>query len=138
MDKRLTPILESEAFRNVAAAVRRATVNEQYMKAKGQDVFDVHYGLVQELRRKARFRDQFVAVLCDFAASYNSENARREEQLKGGAGRRRPALTTSDLQEFIRLVDDYGSELVAMLLVAYGTARELREAEPDDLATASA
>ena len=139
MDKKLAPILENKGFRNVAAAIRRATVNEQYLKARNQDVFEIHYGLVQDLRRKARFRDQLVAALCGFVEQYNRENARREEQLKGGPGRRRPSVTTEDLEEVIRLIDEYGPEVVAMLLVAYGTAREPRETDvPAETAAAPA
>ncbi len=139
MEKKLGPVLQNKGFRSVAAAIRRATVNEQYMKARNQDVFEIHYGLVQDLRRKARFRDQFVAALCGFVDQYNRENARREEQLKGGPGRRRPSVTTEDLDAVIGLVDEYGSEVIAMLLVAYGTAREPRDSEvPGDQMAASA
>jgi len=42
-------------------------------------------------------------------------------------GRRRPQVTTSDLEQVISLIDIYGSETVAMLLLAYGSAREPRE-----------
>lgn len=129
MERKLTPILENAGFRNVATAIRRATVIEQYMKAKRQDVFEIHYGLVPDLRRKARFRDQFVEALCDFVDRYNRENARRAEQLKDRPGRRRDSVTTGDIQEVIRLVDEHGPQLVAMLLIAYGTAKEPKEAE---------
>jgi hypothetical protein len=44
-------------------------------------------------------------------------------------------LRTTDLEEVVRLVDTYGSEVVANLLIAYGYAREPREAEADSIST---
>ncbi|MCA3748044.1 MAG: hypothetical protein IN808_02765 [Rubrobacter sp.] len=122
-------IVDDPGFRAVAAAIRRATVIEQYHKAKDNQVFEIEYGLFQDLKRKARFPEQFISALSDFVARYNYENARREEQLKGKGGRRRPRLTTSDLDHVVELVDTKGSEPVAMLLIAYGSARDPRTSE---------
>ena len=36
-------------------------------------------------------------------------------------------LRTSDIQDIIKLVDNFGAEVVANLLVAFGYAREPRE-----------
>jgi hypothetical protein len=134
-DRPLKRILDDEGFRHIAAAIRRATVSEQFYNARGQQVYQIHYGLFQDLERKARFRDQFVAALAAFITDYNTENARFAErsarQGKDGTaesgGRRRPQVTTDDLDHVISLIDTYGSETVAMLLLAYGSAREPRE-----------
>jgi len=147
---KLQPILNNEGFKNVAGAIRRATVSEQFIKARtGQQTYEIHYGLFQDLERKARFQSQFVAALSAFITDYNTENARiaerRARSERGGtgnaAGRRRPQITDKDVKDIMILIDDHGSEPVAMLLLAYGSAREVRDpdmvqdAAPDDLST---
>ena len=64
--KPLRPILDDEGFKHIAAAIRRATVTEQFYNSRGQQQYEIHYGLFQDLERKARFRDQFVAALSAF------------------------------------------------------------------------
>lgn len=138
-NKPLKPILDDDGFKHVATAIRRATVSEQFTKARtGQQTYEIHYGLFQDLERKARFRDQFVGALTAFITDYNTENARiAERNARPGkegptesGGRRRPQVTTDDIERVVSLIDAYGSESVAMLLLAYGSAREPREAAP--------
>ena len=127
-EKRFAPILESEGFRNFAYAIRHSTVIPQHRKArKLNTLYDIRYGLGAELKRKATVEDEFIVALMDFAQSYNRENAQVLES-KGQQMRR--DLRTFDVEEMVRLVDEYGSEVVANLLVAYGYAREPRE-EPE-------
>ena len=124
-EKHFTPILESEGFRNFAYAIRHSTVIPQSRKARGLDtLYDIRYGLGEELKRKATVREEFIAAVMNFAQSYNRENAQVLES-KGQQMRR--DLRTSDIEDMVRLVDQYGSEVVAHLLVAYGYAREPRE-----------
>lgn len=125
-------IVDDPGFRAVAGAIRRATVTEQYHKSQRNQVFEVEYGLFQDLKRKARFPDQFVAALSEFVNTYNVQNARREEQLKGKGGRRRPRLKVEELDHVVELIDRHNSETVAMLLIAYGSARDPRA--PDEAA----
>jgi hypothetical protein len=136
MEKRYSSIVENEGFRNIARAIRRATVTEQFHKAQRRtQVYEIHYGLFHELRRSAAFPEKLCQAVADFVASYNAENARLAERLaKPGRElpRRRDQVTTRDLEEFTRLVDEFGSETVGYLLVAYGSAREPREAEPSE------
>ncbi len=123
--KSLTPILESEGFRNVAYAIRHSTIIPQSRKARGQEyLYDVRYGLGADLKRKATVRDEFVAALSNFMQSYNQENV---QKLESTGQQMRKDLRTSDIEEVVQLVDEYGSEVVANLLVAYGYARESRE-----------
>jgi hypothetical protein len=61
--------------------------------------------------------------------SYNQENA---QKLENTGQQMRKDLRTSDIQEVVRLVDEYGPEVVANLLVAYGYAREPREEEGEE------
>jgi hypothetical protein len=125
-------IVNNPGFRAIAAAIRRATVTEQFHKAQGRQEYEIHYGLFQDLRQKARFKDQVVAHLSSFIASYNHENARKAEQAarqqgKSSERRHRPQVTLQQLDEVIGLIDRFGSEVVTMLLVAYGSARDPRE-----------
>ena len=128
-NKPLLPIVENEGFQNVAYAIRYSTVIPQSRKARGQDsLYEVRYGLGAELKRKATVRDEFIVALGDFLQSYNQENAQKLENTRQ---QMRRDLRTTDLEEVVRLVDTYGSEVVANLLIAYGYAREPREAEAE-------
>ncbi|AEG16476.1 hypothetical protein Desku_2975 [Desulfofundulus kuznetsovii DSM 6115] len=121
----LKTIIENEGFQNIARAIRRATVNAQYRKASGTQVFEIHYGLAQEWKRKVKFQDQFVIALSDFVQKYNAENARHAEQKK----ERRESISDKDLDEVLELINKNGSELVGMLLLAYGYAKEEKSKE---------
>lgn len=123
-DPRLTPILESEGFQNIAYAVRQSTVTAQYRKQQGDRKYDVRYGLGQELARKAIYPDSFIATLSDFLHKYNAENA---QVMENRSGPYRRSIKTTDIDDIVRLIDEYGSETVANLLIAYGYARAPRE-----------
>lgn len=124
-DKRLSYILEQEGFQNIAYAIRQSTVTAQYRKQQGDRKYDVRYGLGQELARKSRYPHEFISILSDFLHKYNAENAR---VLETRPGPYRRSITTSDIDTITALIDDYGSETVAKLLIAYGYARTPREA----------
>jgi hypothetical protein len=134
-DENLSPILESEGFQNVAEAIRRSTVIPQYI-GRSTSLYDVRYGLGQDLKRKAHYKDDFIMALSDFMQSYNAENARVAEDLK----RRYPgelpedvrrklrgSIQTTDITEIVRLVDTYGAKPVCNLLVAFGYAKSPKE-----------
>lgn len=125
-EKRLTPILESEGFQNIAYAIRQSTVTAQYRKQQGDRKYDVRYGLGQNLARKARYPESFITALSDFLHKYNAENA---QVMETRSGRYRRSIKTSDIEEVVRLIDDYGSEPIANLLIAYGYARVTHEEE---------
>ncbi len=128
-----SPILENEGFREIAAAIRRATVTAQYQAARESGYpFEVRYGLGQELLRAAAYPEDFIAALSAFLQSYNAENARIAERLAKGslaplARNRRAAVQTSHIKEIVKLIDDYkSSDLICKMLVAYGYARDPR------------
>ncbi|HID34815.1 MAG TPA: hypothetical protein EYP25_09675 [Anaerolineae bacterium] len=127
---KLSPILQSQGFRNIAEAIRRSTVIPQYI-GRQQSQYDIRYGLGQELKRKAQYPDEFIQALAEFMQSYNEENARVYERTKG-KGIRRKAITTQDIEEILALVDEYGSRTVANLLIAFGYARDPREESTDN------
>jgi len=126
-EPRLTKILESPGFQNIAYAIRQSTVTAQYRKQQGDRRYDVRYGLGLELARKANYAAEFVAALSDFLHKYNAENA---QVMEGRAGPYRRSVQTRDIDAIVALVDEYGAPLVCNLLVAYGYAREPRAGEP--------
>lgn len=132
-DKSLRPILENEGFQNVATAIRQSTVNPQRAKISGKRVYDIRYGLGNDLKRKANYNDDFIQILTDFMHSYNQENVQIEESYKGQPPFRRKQLTTADITEIVSLIDEYGAKTIGNMLVAFGYARVPREA--DDAAT---
>ena len=118
---RLTRILETNGFQNIAYAIRQATVTAQYRKQQGDRRYDVRYGLGQQLARKAAYPNEFLAELADFLAKYNAETAQVMEQRRGPYRR---SIRTSDIDEVVALIDEFGdSRLICNLLVAYGYAR---------------
>ncbi len=144
MDENLSKILEDEGFRNFAAAIRRATRGAVYAKLRGNKTYPVHYGLAQDLNRKARYKTDFVGALADFATEYNSENLRVSERLNSQdlseeerRKRRRPDLSTEDIAATTKLLDTCDSTTVAKLLIAFGYAKSPQDPTDPDPETAS-
>lgn len=131
--KPLKPILDNQGFQNIAAAIRRSTRNALYAKIskapKRSDEYkyEVRYGLAQELKRKAIYPEEFAAALGEFVTEYMAENYRAAEREK----RQRPAVTTADLEQVISLMDTHNPTTVAMLLIAYGYAKDTESKEQD-------
>lgn len=134
--KQFSRIVENTGFQNVAYAIRHSTVVPQFWKAqykqgkvKQPPLYDIRYGLGAELKRKAVVKEEFLTALADFLHNYSQENV---QILERTGQQMRKDVRTSDLEEITRLVDEFGSEVVAHLLVAYGYAREPREAVTSD------
>lgn len=121
-------IVADPGFEAVARAVRRATVQAQFLKSNGvKDIRDIRYDLIPELRRARAVPDStlFVEAVADFVTTYNRENARRRE-----LGKQAPAnVHTDEFARFLHLVDEHGANVVGALLCAYGTCVEPRETE---------
>lgn len=117
------PVIQSDGFQNIAAAIRRSTVSLQYAKGLGKTpTFDIRYGLAQELIRRSNYPDEFIAALSDFVARYNLETAQTFETSKGKIGRKR--VTESDLSEIVELLaQGFSAGTIARLLVAFGSAK---------------
>jgi hypothetical protein len=126
---RLSEILMNQGFQNIAYAIRQSTVVAQYRKKQGERKYDVRYGLGQELARKARYPQEFAAALADFLHRYNAENAQVMETRPKPYRR---SVRTSDIDDVIALIDRFGSETVANLLIAYGYARSGDEGSSAD------
>jgi DNA-dependent RNA polymerase auxiliary subunit epsilon len=116
----IAPILASEGFQRIAYAIRQSTVTAQYRKKQGDRKYDVRYGLGQELIRKARYKADFITALSQFMLDYNAENAQVMETRPAPY---RGSIRTSDIDQLVALMDEYGSQTVANLLIAYGYAR---------------
>jgi hypothetical protein len=126
MAPQLSPIIADPGFEAIAQAVRRATVQAQFLKANGaNDVREIRYDLLPELQRARRLgdREAFIQVVADFVARYNAENARRREMKKQAPAN----VRTEEFARFVRLVDEYGAGVVGALLCAYGTCVERRD-----------
>jgi hypothetical protein len=131
-DKKMKTILESTGFQNVAAAIRRSTVIPQFFKARGERrPYSVRYGLGSEFLRRAAYPDRFVQTLGKFLHDYNRETVQVFERYEGNPPVRRARVTTNDIRELVTLIDEYGSQTVANLLVAFGYAREPHEPEAE-------
>ncbi len=120
------PILQNEGFRNIAKAIRNVTVKAQY---SGGKPYSVYYGMAQDLKRKSLNKKDLVNYLSEFVGLYNNENVRVFERTKA---QKRKNITTSDIENIITLIDEYGSELVGKLLLAFGYAKEEREESKEE------
>lgn len=129
-EKPLKVIVENEGFRNIAKAIRQSTVVPQFQKVTGDTPYDVRYGLADDLRRKSRSTREFVAALSEFMQQYNKENKRVYARNPGAV---RADITTSDIEQFVALLDEYDTAMVANLLIAFGYAR-VKKDDKDDAA----
>lgn len=116
-EPKLKPIIENEGFQRIAEAIRRSTITPQYLGKNS--LYDVRYGLGQELKRRANYPHEFIIALSDFLQSYNAENARVFEVKKQ---QMRKNVQTEDISEIVRLIDEHGAPVVAHLLLAFGYA----------------
>jgi hypothetical protein len=86
--------------------------------------------LGQQLARKSAYPEEFLAELGEFMHLYSAENAQYFE--KRGKNPFRKNLTTQDIEDVTRLIDQFGSKLVCNMLVAFGYATEAKEANKED------
>lgn len=122
----LSRIIENSGFRNIATAIRRSTVIPQYQKVAGDTPYEVRYGLADDLRRKARNRNEFISALSEFMQQYVQENKRVFAREKRAV---RADITTKDIAELVQLIDEYDTLTIANLLIAFGYARDPKAPE---------
>ncbi len=118
--KDYTPILDNTGFQNIAKAIRACTVQLRYFKdvKKQPTNFKVWHGLGDDLRRRAHNPDDFIEDLSNFVHRYTQESS----NVQVDTGDTRAFIREDDLYEVIALVKEYGSRVVANLLVAAGYA----------------
>jgi hypothetical protein len=123
----LTEITEDPGFLRIARAINSATVYAGKIQTKGGAVeldWQRNYGLAQRLSSQAGSKKDFIIELMTFLSSYENENLRLSEQLqKDGKTLRRIWTTNEDLDRVIALIEKFGSNLVANLLITYGYSR---------------
>lgn len=131
MDKKFGNILKNQGFRNISRAIRKSTISEQYAKSRGEQLYEIKYGLAQDLIRKSDYEEELIAFLSEFIVSYNQETAKFAEKNKD-KDKLRPTIKQQDIDDLISLIDEYGSSIVGRLLCAYGYTLERRSEEPGD------
>jgi hypothetical protein len=138
-DPVLSNIIASPGFRDVAYAIRKSTViaqwNTEDAKKKGKRYpYEIRYGLHQTLLRRATRKQEFIADLSAFLTQYQAETVQLEETMSKRNipfpfEYQRRSVRTTALEEIVALIDEYGSEPVASLLIAYGYARLPRQVD---------
>jgi hypothetical protein len=127
LEPALEDILSHAAFRRVSAAIRQATVVAHFARQQRRPGFDPQYDLIETLAGAAdRHPREFLRELYEFAARYNDETMRRNEQLPPAA--RRAMLHGEDLEQVTAWVLDDRRGLVPAALLAFGTSRSGRAA----------
>jgi hypothetical protein len=122
----LTKITQNSGFLHISKAINSATVYAGKISTKNGMVeldWQRHYGLAQRLSSQAGSKKEFVIELTAFLASYENENLRISEKLQKSGKFSRIKTSKDDLDQVIQLIEDFGSSLVANLLIAYGYAK---------------
>ena len=122
------PILENPGFQAIASAIRACTVTERYwqdVKNMKSRPFKVRHGLGDDLLRYAHDAERFLIELSSFLHDY----ARESSNVQANSGETRAFVTTENIADVAQLVNDYGSRIVAHLLVAVGYASDYRKSD---------
>lgn len=140
MTNQYSELFAASGFREVAMAIRAATVGAQTLKRLREQgrvdegPRDIRYDLLPELRRKKSLPGgtEFLAAVAEFVGTYNQESARRLET-KRRTGIRR--VSENDLADFVSQFERFRAagqaEVFGSLLLAYATCKAER-AESED------
>lgn len=126
-------------FHNIAYAIRQSTVIPQRQlanfkagKQPDKPLYDVRYGLGNNLRRKTDNVADFISALTEFINLYNAEtdqiyentSEQRKNDPNYGRGRYRSRIGIKDLDDILRLIKQCNNNvaLVCNMLAAYGYA----------------
>jgi hypothetical protein len=124
------PIMASEGFQRIATAIRDCTVKARYFKDVKRDTtyaFKVRHGLGDDLLRHAHNPEKFIGELSSFLHDY----ARESSNVQVDSGKTRTFVSERDVFEIIALIQQYGSFVVAHLLVATGYSSDYRAKAED-------
>ena len=125
----LSEIIQDEGFKAVAQAIRKSTVTLQYTP-KDQRKFEIRYGLAQQLRSKAKSKEDLATFIGEFVGTYNAETARNAE--KNGGKPIRANVKDEEQIRFYTLLDKHPARLIGALLASYGFALNKKDAPVDD------
>ncbi len=127
-------IIANPGFQNIAYAIRQSTRKALHWteieKQRGRRYpYDIRYGLGQELVRAAPFPSKFLSKLSDFLLEYNNETMQVEDLMRKRGlpfpfPHQRRSIDQNDITQIVQLIDQFGSEPVAKLLIAYGYATD--------------
>lgn len=137
IDKNYKVVFENQGFKNIARAIRNSTILAQYRKNNNDKIkYPIRYGLAQDIRRKAPYKDELIEYISDFITWYNKETARVAEKhpelLK--EGKIRATIKYQDIEDFISLLEDskFDSNVIGKLLCAYGYALDRENENKSD------
>jgi len=114
-------ILEDPHFQKVADAINYCTVYARYKKDVQQDstfFYKVRHGLGDDLLRNAHDPARFITDLSKFIHDYHRESM----NVQVDNNTTRASVEPSDIHAITELIAQYGSNIVAHLLVASGYA----------------
>ena len=146
-EPKLGEIVKNPGFLQVAYALRHSTVIPQRSKARGLDrLYEPKYGLIQDLKRKGQYKDEFIAALTDFVSSYNLETEQVFERKKGFSNPediglrkfQRSRVERQHLDSVVELVEANGSTLICNMLAAYGSAVDTKSKQEREAARVDA
>lgn len=136
----LTEITKDPGFLRIAQAINSATVYAGTVRDKNGQAKETGweriYGLAQRLSSQSGSKKDFIIEISAFLASYENENLRIDEELRKKGKPHRIWTTKEDLDRLIHLIDNFGSSIVANLLIAYGYAKgwgKAKESETKDI-----
>lgn len=115
------PILENPGFQAIAGAINYCTSYSRYKKDVQKDrtfPFKVRHGLGDDLLRNAHNPELFLSDLSDFIHDYRRESI----SVHANTGKTRSEIEADHIYDVTALVAEYGSRIVAHLLVATGYA----------------
>ncbi|MEO0561223.1 MAG: hypothetical protein AAF125_03870, partial [Chloroflexota bacterium] len=127
------PIMDAEqhpGFYNIAYAINRCTVYARYKNDVQKDKsfkYKTRHGLGDDLLRNAHNPAQFIVDLSRFVHDYQQESV----SVRADAGKGRPAIQPDDLDDITALIAQYGSKVVAHMLVAAGYASRFPDKNTD-------
>ena len=127
------PIMDAEkhpGFHNIAAAINSCTVYARYKNDVQKDKsfgFKTRHGLGNDLLRNAHNPEQFIADLSRFIHDYQQESA----NVRVDTGKSRQAIQPEDMSDITDLIAEYGSKVVAHMLVAAGYASRFPDRSTD-------
>lgn len=119
------PILDNPGFQKIAGAIGYCTSYARYKKDVQKDrtfPFKVRHGLGDDLMRNAHDPELFLLDLSTFIHDYRRESI----NVQANTGKSRSEIEPQDIHDVTGLVADYGSRIVAHLLVATGYAARFR------------
>lgn len=124
----ISQIVKDSSFLRIARAINNSTVYAGKVQTKNgmqQLDWERNYGLAQRLGSQIGSKVNFAIELANFLTSYEAENLKLRDR-----GIQRVWPTKKDLDRLIELIDEFNSNIVGSLLLAYGHSQWFYEEVP--------